>query len=318
MVKTTAPRMSSPISTQTWYFKQRMPRSFDTSFQRGRRRFGILLMACAAVFGTSAAFPLRDAAAEAPSRRAWLGIELEKGPAGGVVAKHVITNSPAGKAGIADGDMLVSVDGEPLDETKQLVAKVAIVGPNNSIKLKVRHSGVEKDVSVVLAPHPGADQILKLDKVGTFAPGWKEMTTVSGSIPANIGKLRGKVVVLDFWASFCGPCKMIAPELTRMQKTYGAQGLAVIGITNDSVDVAAKASQAFGMRYAIGSDTNEQMQAAYSVRALPTMFIIDKKGVIRDVVVGFDPGQNAEVEKLIKTLLAEPAPADVPSAPQTE
>lgn len=287
-----------------------MSRHSDTLFQRARRPFALFFMACVAMGGAAITLPIQDVYAQTPSRRAWLGIELEKGPAGGVVAKHVITNSPAGKAGIADGDMLVAVDGEPLDETKQLVAKVAMIGPNHSMKLKVRHSGIEKDIQVVLVPHPGADQILRLDKVGTFAPGWKQMTTVSGSIPANIGKLRGKVLILDFWASFCGPCKMIAPELSQWQKTYGAQGLQIIGVTNDSVDVAAKASQAFGMRYAIGADTSEETQAAYSVRALPTMFIIDKKGVIRDVLVGFDPGQNAEAEKLIKTLLAEPAPAD--------
>lgn len=302
---------SEAQSLPKWYAGKRMLNDFDTSFGRARRIFALIAMTAAAGFALSGAalgWTERDASAQTPSRRAWLGVELEAGPAGGVVAKHVVTNSPAGKAGIADGDMLVAVDGEPLDETRQLVVKVALAGPNNSIKLKVRHSGVEKEVSVVLVPHPGADQILRLDKVGTFAPGWKQMTAVSGSIPANLGKLRGKVVLLDFWASFCGPCKMIAPVLTQLQKTYGAQGLQVIGITADSVEVAAKASQAFGMKYAIGSDVSEETQAAYSVKALPTMFIVDKKGVIREVMIGFDPRQNAELEKLIKTLLAEPAP----------
>jgi alkyl hydroperoxide reductase subunit AhpC len=63
------------------------------------------------------------------------------------------------------------------------------------------------------------------------------------------------------------------------------------------------------MRYAVAADVSESTSAAYGVKALPTMFVIDKKGVIRDVVVGYDPTRHAEVEKLLKALLAEAAPA---------
>src|SRR5215218_5800363 len=92
--------------------------------------------------------------ANAPSKRAWLGVELERGPAGGVLAKHVVTNSPAGRAGIADGDQLIAADGVLLDEPKQLVARVAITGPNGALSIRVRHGGVERDVTATLVPHP--------------------------------------------------------------------------------------------------------------------------------------------------------------------
>jgi len=248
------------------------------------------------------------AGAQEVSRRAWLGVELEKGPGGGVLAKHVVTNSPAGKAGLADGDLLVTADGTALDEPKQLVARVALVGPNNPMKIGFRRGGADKDVTVTLAPFPGADQILRLDKVGTFAPNWKSLSTVAGSVPANIGNMRGKVILLDFWATWCGPCRAMSPQLSKWQTALGAQGLSVMGVTSDPVQVATKTAQALDMRYAVASDGDEATATVYGVRALPTLFVIDKKGVIREVFVGYDPGRHKDVEALLKTLLAEPSP----------
>ena len=271
-----------------------------------RAAAGLAVVAIASI--TPSALAPRDAGAQEASRRAWLGVALDKAPAGGVVARHVVRSSPAAKAGLSDGDQILTADGIALAEPNQLIARVALVGPGSPLAMRIRHAGADRDVTAALVSFPGVEQVLRLDRIGSFAPSWKTATAVAGSLPASVGAARGRVLLIDFWASWCGPCRMVVPHLAQLQSAYGAQGLSVIGFTDDPVPVAAQSAQAMGMSYTVASDDSGGTAAAYGVSAIPTMFLVDKKGVVRELYMGFDPRQHRDIEKAIQALLAEPAP----------
>jgi len=190
-----------------------------------------------------------------------------------------------------------------------VIREVGSHAPGATLRISVLRAGAPFSFNATLGTMPDRDEMLRLDKVGAMAPSWKGMSAVAGPLPGAIDELRGRVVVLDFWATWCMACRMSAPKLTSWQAKFGAQGLSVIGITDDPVEEASQGVQSFGMKYAaVGSDPSYSTQRAFGVRALPTVFIIDKRGVVRDVSVGFDPRKEAEMEALLLQLLAEPGP----------
>lgn len=125
------------------------------------------------------------------------------------------------------------------------------------------------------------------------------------------------IVLVDFWASWCGPCRMLAPRLSALKDKFGAQGLTVVGITTDDAEKAAVFAEKHQMRYGIVVDNSGDTSRAYGITGLPTMLLIDKKGIVRDVFVGYDPSGDARVEAALKTLLAETAPPPQPLPPPT-
>jgi peroxiredoxin len=166
--------------------------------------------------------------------------------------------------------------------------------------------GKPQRIPVVLVDYPSGDAILRMDHVGSPAPAWDSLEPTQG-FPPSLAGLRGHVVVVDFWATWCGPCRQVAPILSGWQARYGAQGLNIVGITTDPAEAATTFKQRLDLRYPMASDPSARTSMAYGVSALPTMFIVDKRGVVRDVAVGWDPEQDARMEAVINTLLAEPA-----------
>ena len=114
----------------------------------------------------------------------------------------------------------------------------------------------------------------------------------------RLSDLRGKVVVLDFWASWCGPCKHSVPLLNRASARFEKQAL-VYGVNSESLSPAALAfvANSWGFRYPILRDEAREAQLAYGVEALPTVVIIDAVGIVRKVYRG-EPTEAALTKQI--------------------
>jgi len=243
----------------------------------------------------------------------WIGVTMDKGGDTGVRVEHVVRGGPADKAGVKVGDRIVGIDSKQVTAPEHVSRTVTAKKAADTVSLSVDRAGTSVTIQITLASRPSGDDILRMDLVGAPAPAFVNAKALTGA-PSSLASLKGRVVIIDFWASWCGPCRMLAPKLSTLKNRFGAQGLTVVGITSDDAEHAATFAEHHGMTYPSLSDPKEETNKVYGIVGLPTMIVIDKKGVVRDVFVGYDPSQDAKVEQLVKTLLAEPAPKDAPAA----
>jgi peroxiredoxin len=209
---------------------------------------------------------------------------------------------------------MLKLDGTQVDAPADVSRLVAQKAPGLAVDVTFVREGTERTVKATLAVRPSPDDVLRMEFVGTFAPSWTGLTAASGSGPIALSSLRGRVVVLEFWAIWCGPCRMTMPTLEGWHGKYGAQGLSVVGITTDPADKAAVFAERNGIHYTTASDVSGTTTQGYGVRNIPALYVIDRRGVIREVALGYEPAQEAQVERVIQQLLAEPAPTTASAA----
>ncbi len=144
--------------------------------------------------------------------------------------------------------------------------------------------------------------------VGNPAPDFSVKAIVGGKGSVSLKSLRGKVVLVDFWGTFCEPCKKSFPKLQDLNTKYAASGLSIVGISEDEVDDKDKIpgfADTYGAKFTLGWDEDKAVARSYKPETMPSSFLIDKKGVIRFAHVGYHDGEEVEVEKEIKELLGQ-------------
>jgi cytochrome c biogenesis protein CcmG, thiol:disulfide interchange protein DsbE len=122
----------------------------------------------------------------------------------------------------------------------------------------------------------------------------------------DLTSFRGHVVYLDFWASWCGPCRQSFPWMETMKNAYEGQGLEIVAVNLDRDRAEAdKFLKQFHPTFNVRFDPQGKLAESYKVQGMPSSVLIDRHGVTRFTQVGFRPVDGAIFEAQLRELLAE-------------
>ena len=186
-----------------------------------------------------------------------------------------------------------------------LVCGLVLLGACNGTDLKV----TEKKTPVVSAPPSNTTYPMPpLETSSINNMGW----TLSDGKHSLFSEYKGKVLVLDFYATWCDPCRKSVPHLIGLQNKYGDQGLQVVGLNvggpNDPEKVPAFAKE-LGIQYPLAIPDEELVTFLLSDEGgIPQTFIFDREGMLLERVVGFGPSAAARIDEAIETGLKNSVP----------
>ena len=149
----------------------------------------------------------------------------------------------------------------------------------------------------ILVASAGCERVQVGPQEGQLAPAFQADAMTGGHLRS--ADHTGKPIMLVFWASWCGPCRVEAPQVQRVAQNYGDR-VQVLGVNaGEDRPTATRAASALGMTWPVAMDVDGAIRAAYAVSAIPMVLIIDKNGVVRHR----NNGVPSDVHRLLDGLL---------------
>jgi peroxiredoxin len=137
-------------------------------------------------------------------------------------------------------------------------------------------------------------------EVGKPAAPFK-LTTIDGE---KVSVEKGKVTIVDFWATWCEPCKKSFPKYQELYVKYKASGLEIVAVSvDDEKNGIADFVKTYGAKFPVAWDEGHKVAECYKPPGMPSAFVIDKNGIVKHLHNGYHDGEEKELEKEIKALL---------------
>ncbi len=140
-------------------------------------------------------------------------------------------------------------------------------------------------------------------KVGEVAPNF-QLRDLGGNM-VTLAQLRGKIVLLNFWATWCGPCRVEMPAMEQLYRTFSHKEFEILAVSTDPQGAAVTRpfQQEMGFTFPILHDSEYRVGLTYGARSLPMTFMVDRQGVIRQKIFGARDWDSQEARELIQTLM---------------
>jgi peroxiredoxin len=129
-------------------------------------------------------------------------------------------------------------------------------------------------------------------------------SALDGGGNVSLADYRGRVVYLDFWASWCGPCRESFPFMNDLQREFAARGLQIVAVSVDKTPAEARRFLArYPPQFTVALDAAAACPAAFRLEGMPSSFVIDRTGAVRAAHVGFREKDRAEIRRELQEAL---------------
>lgn len=143
-----------------------------------------------------------------------------------------------------------------------------------------------------------------MPSVGSLAPGFTLKSDNGKNL--KLAELRGQVVMINFWATWCGPCRQEMPHLNRIQERYRKAGFVLLGVNIDEQPDAARSMiRKLGIVFPVLFDTEKRVSRLYDVSAMPSSILIDRDGRVRYVHLGYRAGHEIQYDNEVREMLKQ-------------
>lgn len=233
----------------------------------------------------------------------WLGVTFKKSTYENHLAldvKGVHPGSGCFTAGVVAGDKIIGINGQPLAEMSQITSVISKSKTGSMVGIEVFRDGKKIPLKVKLTDRPDDISSLTGSAIGS------KMAELGKNFYQNGDKRKAKpkATLLDFWATWCGPCRKTLPILESIYSKLGNQGLEIIGIADEDLNTLnAFYERQHRSPYPLYRDATKELWLRYGIRSVPTLMLLDSEGYIKGVWSGV-PNQKA-LEQLVQETMAQ-------------